>query len=75
MEVNMIVQIEFTPSEYRLAERYSKKHHKSLSSLLKEKFFEKIEDEYDCIVADKAMREFEKDPVTYSHEEVKKMFE
>ena len=33
-------------------------------------FFEKIEDEYDIALADAGLREYEKDPKTYSHKEI-----
>lgn len=54
---------------------YAKRHNLTLNSAIKEAFFEKVEDEYDIALADAALREFEKDPKTYSIEEVKKMLD
>ena len=70
----MVVSIRMTQEEKELASAYAKISGLSLSEAIKRAYFEKIEDEYDIALADAALREFEKDPVTYSHEEVKKMF-
>ena len=70
----MVVSIRMTQEEKELANAYAKISGLSLSEAIKRAYFEKIEDEYDIALADAALREFEKDPVTYSHEEVKKMF-
>ena len=69
----MIVSVDLTQEEYELANRYANKMGVPLDEAIKNAFFEKIEDEYDIALADAALREFEKDPVTYSHEEVEKM--
>ena len=70
----MVVSIRMTQEEKELASAYAKLSGLSLSEAIKRAYFEKIEDEYDIALADAALKEFEKDPVTYSHEEVKKMF-
>ena len=69
----MIVSIDMTQEEYELANRYAQKQGLPLEEAIKNVFFEKVEDEYDIALADDALREFEKDPTTYSHEEVEKM--
>ena len=69
----MIVSIKMTKKEKEIAEAYADKHGLSLEEAIKEVFFEKVEDEYDIALADKALKEYEKDPKTYSMEEVKKM--
>ena len=71
----MVVSIRMTKEEKRLAESYAKIHGMSLSEAIKSALFEKIEDEFDIAEAELALKEFEKDPVTYSHEEVVKMFD
>ena len=70
----MVVSIRMTNEEKELADAYAKISGLSLSEAIKRAYFEKIEDEYDIALADKALREFEKDPTTYSLDEVKKMF-
>ncbi len=70
----MVVSIRMTQEEKELADAYAKLSGVSLSEAIKRAYFDKIEEEYDIALADAALREFEKDPKTYSLEEVKKMF-
>ena len=70
----MVVSIRMTQEEKELADAYAKLSGVSLSEAIKRAYFDRIEEEYDIALADAALREFEKDPTTYSLEEVKKMF-
>ena len=70
----MVVSIRMTQEEKELADAYAKIMGVSLSEAIKRAYFEKIEDEYDIALADEALKEYKKNPVTYSLEEVKKMF-
>ena len=69
----MVVSIRMTEEEKQLAVAYAKLNGASLSEAMKRAYFEKIEEEYDVALADAALREYEKNPKTYSHEEVKKI--
>ena len=69
----MVISIRMTEEEKQLADAYAKLNGVSLSEAIKRAYFEKIEEEYDIALADEAMREYEKNPKTYSHEEIKKM--
>ena len=69
----MVVSIRMTDEERKLAEAYAKLNGTTLSESIKKVYFEKIEDEYDIALADAALREYEKNPKTYTHEEIKKM--
>ena len=69
----MSFSIRLTTEEKLLAESYAKLHSLSLGEAFKKALFEKIEDEYDIVVADEAYKEYLKDPKTYSHEEVKEL--
>ena len=69
----MVVSIRMTEEERQLADAYAKINGVSLSEAIKRAYFEKIEDEYDIALADAALREYEKNPKTYTHEEIKKM--
>ena len=71
----MVISLRMTEEEKRLAESYAKIHGISVSEAIKRAFFEKVEDEFDIAEADLALREFEKDPKTYTLDEVKKMFD
>ena len=70
----MVISVRMNEEERKLAESYVKLNGRSLSDSIKRAFFEKIEDEYDIALADAALREYEKNPKTISHEEMKKMF-
>ena len=50
-------------------------HNISLSDLVRNAVLEKIEDEYDLQCYEKAIAEYKKNPVTYSHEEVAAMLD
>ena len=69
----MVISIRMTNEEKELATAYAKLNGASLSEAMKRAYFEKIEEEYDIALADKALREYEKDHKSYSHEEVKKI--
>ena len=62
-----------TEEEKQLADAYARLNGTTLSDAIKRAYFEKIEDEYDIALADAALREYENNPKTYTHEEIKKM--
>ena len=57
----MAFSIRLTEEEKLLADSYAKIHSLSLGEAFKRALFEKIEDEYDIVVADDAYREYVKD--------------
>ena len=69
----MVVSIRMTEEEKTLADAYAKLNGISLSEAIKRAYFEKIEEEYDIALADMALREYDKDHKSFSHEEVKKL--
>ena len=68
----MVVSIRMTESEKKLAEAYAKLNGTTLSDSIKQAFFEKIEDEYDIALADIALKEYDKNPKTYTLDELMK---
>ena len=70
----MVVSIRMTKEEKQLADSYAKLYGLSLSEAIKRTFFEKIENEYDAAIAETALREYEKNPKTYTLEELMKEF-
>lgn len=64
--------IRVSEAEDKLVRSFAEVHGISLNDLFKEAVLEKIEDELDLKAYTKALEEFEKDPVTYTHEEVLK---
>lgn len=69
----MVISLRMTEEEKRLAESYAKIHGISVSEAIKRAFFEVVEDEFDVAEAEIVLKEFEKNPKTYTHKEVKKM--
>lgn len=55
----MSFSIRLTEQEKNLAASYARLHSMSLSEAFKQALFEKIEEEYDIAVYDKAVREYE----------------
>ena len=68
----MVVSIRMTEEEKQLADAYAKLNGVSLSEAIKKAYFEKIEEEYDIALADAAMREYKKNPKTYTLDELMK---
>lgn len=68
----MVISIRMTEEEKQLADAYAKLNGVSLSEAIKRAYFEKIEEEYDIALADAALKEYEKNPKTYTLEELKK---
>ena len=66
----MSITINLTDDELHLIESYAKVHGISVEQVLKSSTLETIEDEYDAIIAQEAYKEFLKNPVTYTSEEV-----
>ena len=68
----MVVSIRMTEEEKQLADAYAKLNGVSLSEAIKKAYFDKIEEEYDIALADAAMREYKKNPKTYTLDELMK---
>ena len=68
----MVVSIRMTEEERQLADAYAKLNGISLSEAIKRAYFDKIEEEYDIALADAAMREYKKNPKTYTLDELMK---
>ncbi len=54
----MEFSIKLTNEEEKLAKSYAKRHSLSLDEAFKQALFEKIEDEYDIAMADKAYKDY-----------------
>ena len=57
----MAFSIKLTNEEEKLAKSYAKRHSLSLDEAFKQALFEKIEDEYDIAMADKAYKDYVND--------------
>ena len=66
----MVISIRMTTEEKKLADAYAQLNGVSLSEAIKRAYFEKIEEEYDIALADAALKDYEKNPKTYSLKEL-----
>lgn len=64
-----------TNEEVQLIKRYAALKRLSVSDVVRTAVLEKIEDEFDLKTALQALEEHKKNPVTYTHDEVKKILE
>lgn len=69
----MEISVRVSAEDKALFQKYAKMHGLSLSEFVRQTVLERIEDEYDLAVAEKALEEFRKDPVTYTMDEVEEM--
>lgn len=67
----MTVSISMSDEEYKFISEYAAHKNISTSDFIVSSVLEKIEDEEDLKLYEKAKKEFDADPVTYSHKEVK----
>lgn len=68
----MAFSIRLTEQEKKIADSYARMHSLSLGEAFKQALFEKIEDEYDLKVYEESYEEYQKNPKTYSLDEMKK---
>lgn len=71
----MTISVRLNDEDSVLFRKYAEMNNMTISDLVRQAIMERIEDEYDLKVYYEAMAEFEKNPVTYTHEEVKRMLE
>lgn len=67
-----VLSVRMSEVEYRALEKFAKANNVSMNQAIKSAFFEKLEDEYDIEIFDKAYAEYLKDPVLYTLDEVNK---
>ncbi|MBR3249084.1 MAG: ribbon-helix-helix protein, CopG family [Clostridia bacterium] len=67
----MTVSVRLNEEDEKLIKSYAKINNMSLSDLIRKAIIEKIEDEYDLKSYEKAMKEYKKNPKTYTIEEAK----
>ncbi|MBR4211992.1 MAG: CopG family transcriptional regulator [Oscillibacter sp.] len=71
----MNVSLSLSDTDAALVTTYAQIHGISVAELFRQSVLARIEDEYDLKAYQKAMAEYEKNPVTYTHEEVGKMLD
>ena len=68
----MAISLRVKEEEAALIKDYARLNGQSVSEFIRSTVMERIEDEIDIKLYKEAMEEYRKDPVTYSHEEMKK---
>ena len=68
-----VLSVRMSDAEYNALQKFAKANNVSMNQAIKDAFFEKLEDEYDLEVFDKAYAEYLKDPKTYSTDEIIKI--
>ena len=68
----MTISLRLSDEDTMLIKKYAELNKLSVSELIRQSVMERIEDEYDLEMFDKAVKEHEKNPVTYSLDEVEK---
>lgn len=66
----MTISLRLNETDAELFKKYAEMHGITMSELIRQSVIERIEDEYDLKAYEKAMAEFKKNPITYSHEKV-----
>jgi predicted DNA-binding protein len=69
---DMTISLRVTDEEYSVIKTYAELKGETLSNVIRKAVMRMIEDEYDIQAYLKAKAEFEKDPVTYSLNDIKK---
>ena len=65
-----VLSVRMSDVEYKALENYSKANSVSMNQAIKEAFFQKLEDEYDLELFDRAYADYLKNKKTYSLDEV-----
>lgn len=69
----MTMTLRINEEDAQLIRDYARLHGITVSEFLRRAALEKIEDELDIRAAEKAYADYLADPVTYSHEEMRRM--
>ena len=67
------LSIRLNDEEKKLINAYAKFNNKTITQVVKEAILEKIENEFDLNELNKAIEEYEKNPISYSSDEVWKI--
>lgn len=71
----MTISLRLNDADTALIKKYAELRNMTVSELIRQTIMERIEEEFDLAAYEKAAAEYRANPVTYSHEEVKKMLE
>ncbi len=66
----MTISVRLNDNDSQLFRKYAEMNNMTLSELVRQSIMERIEDEYDLKLYREAMAEYQKNPVTYTLDEV-----
>lgn len=65
-----VLSVRMSDAEYKALEAYASANGASMNKAIKDAFFEMLEDQYDLEAFNRAYAEYQKDPKTYTGDEV-----
>lgn len=68
----MTISLRLSDDDTMLIKKYAEINKMSVSDLIRQSVLERIENEYDLEMFDKALAEYKADPITYSLDDVEK---
>jgi uncharacterized protein (DUF1778 family) len=68
----MAISLRLNEDETILIKKYAEMNGLSVSELVRQTVFERMEDEYDLLAYEKALKAYKANPITYSLDEVEK---
>ena len=71
----MTISLRLNDTDTALVKKYAEMRNMTVSELIRQTIMERIEEEIDLAAYEKAIAEHRANPVTYSHDEVRKMLE
>ena len=71
----MTISLRLNDEDTMLIKKYAELNKMTVSELIRQAVLERIDDEYDLQVYEQAIAEHKANPVTYSHEEAKRILE
>ena len=71
----MTISLRLNDEDTLLIKKYAELNKLSVSELLRQTVMERIENEYDLEMFDKAMKEYKENPVTYTLDEIERELE
>ncbi len=74
-DISMTISLRLSDADTALIKKYAELHNMTVSELIRQTIMERIEDEFDLAAYEKAAAEHRENPVTYTHDEVRKMLE
>ena len=69
----MIISIELNEEDSRYAQKCAERHNLDLAEVAREALLERLDDAEDLRLAEEALEEYRKNPVTYTQEEMGRM--